>query len=78
MKKNKLIKVIIALITLCIFAIILAVGIPLYNSYKFENYDKEELIKYLTGIEEEGKRQEEIEKALKNGWITEKDLKNAN
>ena len=72
--KNKL-YIKLSLILIIFIAIILAIFIPIYNSYIFENNGKKELIDYLTNIPEEEKRQEEINNALEKGWITESDLK---
>lgn len=72
--KNKL-YIKLSLIVIIFVAIILAIFIPIYNSYKFEQSGKKELIDYLTNIPEKEKRQEEINNALEKGWITESDLK---
>ena len=68
-------KIIISLLIICLLAIVLAIVIPFYNSYKFENYGKKELLDYLTNITDENKKQEEINSALEKGWIEESDLK---
>lgn len=74
MKKNTKIKFGILFTILIICAISLAIYIPFYRSKQFDNYGKENLINYLNSITDEDQKQNEIKKAIENGWITENDL----
>ena len=73
-EKSTKIKFGILFTILIICAISLAIYIPFYRSKQFDNYGKENLINYLNSITDEDQKQNEIKKAIENGWITENDL----
>lgn len=74
MKKGNKLRFVILFTILIVCAISFAIFIPFYNSKKFDNYGKEDLINYLNSITDYELKQSEINKALEKGWITEKDL----
>lgn len=71
MKNKKFI--IIALIIIIVLAILMGILKPVYDSYVFKRYGHEDLIKYIQNIEDDEQRKNEIEKALNNKDITQKE-----
>lgn len=72
MEKNLKIKFILIIIPV---AIVVSIIMPYYDSYRFKNSFKDEFIEYLMSIEDEERKNEEINSAIEKGWINKKDIK---
>jgi len=70
MKNKKML--IISLIIITLIIMILIIVKPFYDSNVFDKVGQDELIEQLRKIEDINLRQQEIEKAIEKGWITEK------
>lgn len=70
MKNKKML--IISLIMITLIIMILIIVKPFYDSNAFDKVGQDELIEQLRKIEDINLRQQEIERAIEKGWITEK------
>lgn len=73
--KNKKI-LIIFLVAIILFAILIAILKPVYDTYVFRNLNKKELLESLENIEDLEERNAQIDSALERKWITSKEAEN--
>lgn len=63
--------IIIALLVVIIIAVGVIIIKPFYDSKKFEDMEREELIEYLENIKDVTQKQNKIKEAIEKNWITE-------
>ena len=73
-KKN----IIISLIVIIIIAILVAIIKPIYDTYVFQNLNKNELIQSIQNIKNVEERNQKIQNAVEKGFLTQNDVNKIN